>query len=284
MIRSLLYVPANSERFVAKAHERGADAIILDLEDAVAVADKPAARAALAQAVPSVGQNGAKVFVRINADDDLMLDDAEAACRAGAYGLYVPKAQDADTFGRLAGFLGPIESELGRTETVFVAIIEDAGAVLNARAIALGPRLMALSVGGEDLALDLGAKPVPDVLRFPKLIVHYAAKAEGLLSFGMLRSTADYADGAGISEAAAEARRHGFDGATCVHPAVVPLLNAAFTPDADELDWARRVIAAAGAHAGAFVVDGRMVDAPVVARARRMLGVRDDRARGPTPS
>lgn len=274
MIRSLLYVPANSERFVGKAHERGADAIILDLEDAVAAAAKPAARAALADAVPSVGQNGAKVFVRINADDDLMLDDAEAACRAGAYGLYVPKAQDADTFGRLAGFLGPVEAELGRPEMVFVAIIEDAGAVLNARAIALGPRLMALSVGGEDLALDLGAEPAPDVLRFPKLMVHYAAKAEGLLSFGMLRSTADYADAAGIAEAAAEARRHGFDGATCVHPAVVPLLNAAFAPSADEVEWARRVVAAAGEHAGAFVVDGRMVDAPVIARARRMLGDR----------
>ncbi len=274
MMRSLLYVPANSERFVGKAHARGADAIILDLEDAVAAADKPAARAALADAVPSVGQNGAKVFVRINADDDLMLDDAEAACRAGAYGLYVPKAQDADTFGRLAGFLGPVEAELGRAEMVFVAIIEDAGAVLNARAIALGPRLMALSLGGEDLALNLGAEPVPDVLRFPKLMVHYAAKAEGLLSFGMLRSTADYADAAGIAEAAAEARRHGFDGATCVHPAVVPLLNAAFAPSADELDWALRVVAAAEGQVGAFVVDGRMVDAPVIARARRILGDR----------
>ncbi|WP_240233878.1 HpcH/HpaI aldolase/citrate lyase family protein [Devosia lacusdianchii] len=273
-MRSLLYVPANSERFVGKAHARGADAIILDLEDAVAAADKPAARAALADAVPSVGQNGAKVFVRINADDDLMLDDAEAACRAGAYGLYVPKAQDADTFGRLAGFLGPVEAELGRAEMVFVAIIEDAGAVLNARAIALGPRLMALSLGGEDLALNLGAEPVPDVLRFPKLMVHYAAKAEGLLSFGMLRSTADYADAAGIAEAAAEARRHGFDGATCVHPAVVPLLNAAFAPSADELDWALRVVAAAEGQVGAFVVDGRMVDAPVIARARRILGDR----------
>lgn len=282
MMRSLLYVPANSERFVSKAHERGADAIILDLEDAVAVADKAAARAALAEAVPSVGQNGAKVFVRINAEPELMLDDAEAACRAGAYGLYVPKARDSDTFGRLAGFLAPVEAELGRAEMVFVAILEDAGAVLDARAIALGPRLIALSVGGEDLALDLGAEPVPDVLRFPKLMVHYAAKAAGLLSFGMLRSTADYADAADIAEAAAEARRHGFDGATCVHPAVVPLLNAAFAPSADELAWARRVVAAVHGQAGAFVVDGRMVDAPVIARARRILG--DAGARGPTPS
>lgn len=272
MIRSLLYVPANSERFVSRAHERGADAIILDLEDAVAPADKAAARAALATAVPSVGRNGAKVFVRINADEALMADDAEAACWAGAYGLYVPKARDADVFGRLAGLLAPIEAELGRAETVFVAILEDAGALLDARAIARGPRLLALSVGGEDLALQLGAEPTPDVLRVPKLLVHYAAKAEGLLSFGMLRSTADYADSAGIAAAAREAREHGFDGATCVHPAVVPVLNEAFAPSAEELAWAQRVVDAAG-QSGAFVVDGRMVDAPVIARARRVLSL-----------
>ena len=118
MIRSLLYVPAHSERFVAKAHERGADAIILDLEDAVPVGEKDAARAALATAVPSVGRNGARVFVRINAQPELMEADAEAACRAGAYGLYVPKARDADIFGRLAGRLAPIEAELGRHEFV----------------------------------------------------------------------------------------------------------------------------------------------------------------------
>lgn len=270
MIRSLLYVPAHSERFVAKAHERGADAIILDLEDAVPVGEKDAARAALATAVPSVGRNGARVFVRINAQPELMEADAEAACRAGAYGLYVPKARDADIFGRLAGRLAPIEAELGRGEMVFVAILEDPGAVLDARAIARGPRLLALSVGGEDLALSLGASPTPDVLRLPKLLVHYAAKAEGLLSFGLLRSTADYGDAAAVAAAAREAREHGFDGATCVHPSLVPLLNAGFAPSAEERAWAERVIAAAGKE-GAFQVDGGMVDAPVLARARAIL-------------
>src|SRR5580700_5010541 len=94
MIRSLLYVPASSERFVAKAHERGADAIILDLEDAVAPQEKARARAALREAVPAVGRNGATVFVRINAvSTGLALDDAEAACRAGAFGLFVAKVQ-----------------------------------------------------------------------------------------------------------------------------------------------------------------------------------------------
>jgi citrate lyase subunit beta/citryl-CoA lyase len=275
MIRSLLYVPANSERFIAKAFERGADAIILDLEDSVPAEEKAAARAGLAETVPSVGRAGAKVFVRINADAELMDDDAEAACRAGALGLYVPKVQDAAVFERLVALLAPIEAELGRAEMVFVAILEDAGALLDARVIARGARLLALSLGGEDLALQLGAEPTPDVLKVPKLLVHYAAKAEGLLSFGLLRTTADYADLAGVAAAAREARAHGFDGATCVHPSVVPVLNAAFAPSEEEVAWALRVVAAAAEQAGAFVVDGKMVDAPVAARARRILGKRD---------
>jgi citrate lyase subunit beta/citryl-CoA lyase len=271
MIRSLLYVPANSERFIAKAHERGADAIILDLEDAVAPADKPAARAALASAVPWVGRNGAKVFVRINAEPELLPGDAAAACRAGAYGLYVPKVRSAQALADLGAFLEPIEAELGREVMAFVAIIEDPGAVLDARSIARAPRLLSLSVGGEDLALQLNGEPTPEVLRFPKLLVHYAAKAEGLLSFGLLQSTADYADAATVTASALEARRHGFDGASCIHPAVVPLLNAAFAPSAEELAWARRVVDAAADQDGAFVVDGRMVDAPIVARAHHIL-------------
>jgi citrate lyase subunit beta/citryl-CoA lyase len=271
MIRSLLYVPAHSDRFIARAHERGADAIILDLEDAVPPDHKLAARQGLAEGVEAVGRNGARVFVRINAEADMARLDAAAACRAGAEGLYVPKVREAGVLTELAAFLHDLEVPLRRAPMAFVPVLEDPGAVLDARLIARAPRVMALTTGGEDLALALGGMPTPDVLRLPKLLVHYAAKAEGLLSFGMLRSTADYADGEAIAAAAREARDHGFDGASCVHPAVVPLLNVGFAPNEAELDWARRVVAAAAGGAGAFVVDGKMVDAPGVARARALL-------------
>lgn len=271
--RSLLYVPANSERFIAKAHERGADAIILDLEDAVLPADKLTARENLAAAIPSVARNGAKVFVRINADPALQADDAIAACRAGAYGLYLAKARSPSAIDALATRLEPVEASLNRPPLRFVALIEDPGAVLDARDIAKAPRVMALSVGGEDLALELGAEPTPDVLRFPKLLVHYAAKAEGKLSFGLMRSVADYANLEAVRAAALEARTHGFDGASCVHPSAVPILNEAFAPSAEERAWAREVIAVADkTPAGAFALHGRMIDAPVVTRARRILG------------
>ena len=275
MIRSLLYVPANAERFVARAHERGADAIILDLEDAVVPAEKPAARAALREAVPAVGRNGAVVFVRANSGDTLH-EDALAACRAGAAGLLVPKTRSADALVALEERLAPLERELGRAPMRFIPLLEDPGAVLDARLLAgATPRVMALATGGEDLATEMDAEPTAEMLRLPKLLVHLAAKAAGVLSFGMLRSIADYKDAAGIAASAREARSLGFDGASCVHPAVVPILNAAFAPDPAALDRARRMVAAfdaaAAAGLGAFAFEGDMVDLPIVERARRLI-------------
>src|SRR5712691_5023720 len=155
-------------------------------------------------------------------------------------------------------------------------MIEDPGAVLDARTIATAsPRVFELMTGGEDLATALGAEPTPEVLRFPKLLVHLAAKAAGILSFGLLRTVADYNDLEGIEKSAREARRHGFDGASCVHPAVVPILNRAFSPSQAELDHARALVAAydeaQGAGHGAGGSEGRMADEPVVRRSRALI-------------
>jgi citrate lyase subunit beta/citryl-CoA lyase len=271
VIRSLLYVPANAERFVARAHERGADAIILDLEDAVAPGDKPAARAALAAAVPAVGRNGAEVFVRVN-NGALLHEDAAAACRAGAAALLVPKVRSPETLLQLAASLAPVEREGGRAPMRFVPLLEDPGAILDARPIAAAPRVLGIAVGGEDLATAMDAEPSPEMLRLPKMLVHLAAKAASVLSFGMLRSIADYRDVDGIAASAREARALGFDGASCVHPAVVPILNEAFAPSAAELDRARRLVAAfEAAEHGALVFEGRMIDLPIVERARRLI-------------
>jgi citrate lyase subunit beta/citryl-CoA lyase len=276
VIRSLLYVPASSDRFVGKAHERGADAIILDLEDAVAPAEKASAREKLAQAVSSVSQNGAKAFVRINADADLFRLDAEAACRAGAFGLFVPKVQEPRTLQELGAILAPVEREAAREQTVLVPMIEDPGAVLDARLIAKAtPRVHALVTGGEDLATALAAEPTPEVLQFPKLMVHYAAKASGVQSWGLLRTVADYSDLDGIEKSARQARAFGFDGATCVHPAVVPLLNKAFSPSDEERSRARAIVdlyeQAKRDGKGAVEHEGRMIDEPVAQRARALL-------------
>lgn len=270
-LHSLLYVPAHSDRFIAKAHERGADAIILDLEDAVPEAEKTAARDNLPATVASVTCNGAAAFVRLNAGAR-QREDAIAAVRAGANGLFIPKAQSPNALEALAGSLRPFEAELGRPATPFVAMIEDPSAMLDARALARVQRVIALSFGAEDFTAITGGTPTPDVLRYPKLTVHYAAKAEGKLSFGLLQSIADYSNLEALAAAAREAKAHGFDGATCIHPSGVAILNEGFAPTEAERDWAERVLAAAPSSDAAFTLDDRMVDAPVLARARRILG------------
>jgi citrate lyase subunit beta / citryl-CoA lyase len=277
MIRSLLYVPASSERFVAKAHERRADAIILDLEDSVAPTEKKNARSALAESVLAVSRTGAQVFVRINSEEDLVFADAEAACLAGATGLFVPKAKRPEDLARLDRHLDKIErGMLAPKKTLLVPMIEDPGAVLDARTLTTASsRIFAMITGGEDLATAMGAEATPEVLRLPKLLVHLAAKAAGLLSFGLLRSVADYRDIPSIAQAAKEARDFGFDGATCVHPSVVAVLNETFGASTEEIDRAVRMIAAydksLSLGMGACVFEGKMIDVPVVARARTLL-------------
>lgn len=272
MISSLLYVPGNAPRFLEKAGQRGADVVIIDLEDAVPETAKTEAREGLAKWVPAIRQSGCQVFVRVNQSERLV-DDAVAATIAGADGLYIPKVDSADILARLAESLLPHERD--RAPIGFVPLIEDMKGLFEVRAIAHGPRVFALTSGGEDLATAMGAKPTPEVLRYPKLMIHYAAKEAGVLSFGMLRTTVDFADKEALRAAALEARDFGFDGATCIHPSVVPILNECFAPTPEELSWARKVVAAseqeAAAGRGAFILDGRFVDAPIVTRAQNLL-------------
>lgn len=178
--------------------------------------------------------------MRINSNEPMILADAEAACRAGAFGLFVPKSRRSNDLVRLDQHLGEVERSMAnRKKTVLVPMIEDPGAVLDARTLAIATtRIFALVTGGEDLATAMGAEPTPEVLRVPKVMVHLAAKAAGLLSFGLLRSVADYRDLAAITHAAQEARDFGFDGATCVHPSAVAILNQAFAASAEEIDRA----------------------------------------------
>ncbi|MCV3735020.1 CoA ester lyase [Rhizobium sp. TRM96647] len=272
MISSLLYVPGNAPRFLEKAGQRGADVVIIDLEDAVPETAKTEAREGLAKWVPAIRQSGCQVFVRVNQSERLV-DDAIAATVAGADGLYIPKVDSADILARLAESLLPHERD--RAPIGFVPLIEDMKGLFEVRAIAHGPRVFALTSGGEDLATAMGAKPTPEVLRYPKLMIHYAAKEAGVLSFGMLRTTVDFADKEALRAAALEARDFGFDGATCIHPSVVPILNECFAPTPEELSWARKVVAASEQEAasgrGAFMLDGRFVDAPIVTRAQNLL-------------
>lgn len=275
MIRSLLYVPGDSERFLAKAHQRDADAIIIDLEDAVAPLAKTGAREALGQSVSLAGKSGATVFVRVNSSPDRLFADAAAACSAGAFGLYLPKVTSPALLDEIAAYLAPFEQRKGREPMRFVPLIESPDALFDARAIAKAKRVFALSIGAEDLATGMGARPTPDVLKMPRQLVHIAAKAANVLSFGMMRSVADYHDIPAMAAAAREAREFGFDGATCIHPTIVSCLNEAFAPSSDEVEWAHRVVEASNKAAtegrGAFTLGQQFIDAPIVTRAENIL-------------
>jgi len=276
--RSLLFCPADNERFVAKAHTRGADAIIVDLEDSVAREGKAAARAGLAEAVAAVGQGGAEVLVRINRELPSAVLDIEAAVSPTVTGLMIPKVLGPEHVRLLGEVVTMRESELGLAlgHTSFVALVESAAALEHLGAIARADsRLVALAVGGEDLATDLAAKPTADTLYVAKMLGLYAARAAGILPLGVLASVAPI-DGGDVYRAMLErSRTLGFACATCVHPSQVPLLNAAFDSSPPELDHARRVVAAyeqgrAQGH-GAVLFEGVMIDKPIVERAYRLL-------------
>lgn len=276
--RSLMFCPANATRFVNKAHTRGADAIILDLEDAVSASEKPAARTGVASAAKTVGQAGADVLVRINRELDWAVQDIHAAVCADVMGLVLPKVLSADHIRLLAEVVlaRELALQLPAGHTRFVALVESAAAVEQIRDIARAdPRLVALAVGGEDLATDLDAEPSADSLYVAKMLGVHAARAAGILPLGVLASVAGVAGDDAYRAMLARSRALGFACATCVHPAQVALLNETFGPTPAQLDHARRLLQAyeqgLANGAGAVLFEGAMVDKPVAERAYRLI-------------
>jgi len=276
--RSLLFVPANNARFVAKAHTRGADAIILDLEDSVPAVERPAARAELPESAAQVARGGADVLVRINSEPQEAAADLDAAIRPGVRALLVPKVEDGERLRTLSRDISRLEAERGiDTGSVrFVVLVESAAGLLNAEAIARADaRNVAMELGSEDFALSTGMLPDVDTLEVPKQMVLYAARAAGLMPLGILGSIADYGDLDRYRATAERSRRYGFEGAACIHPSAVPILNEVFTPARAEVEHAQRIVdayrEAEHAGSGAVSVDGKMIDVPIVERAQKLL-------------
>lgn len=269
--RSLLYIPATATRFLARAAQRGADAIVLDLEDAIAPAHKRQARALLAPAIAGLKGAG-PVLVRINADEALWREDTEAALSAGCDGLVIPKVESATEVQRVAAWA----DAHGRGTLPLQAIVETPRALLRLGEIVhASPRLASLAFGGEDFATALGVPPTPRTLSLPAQAVAIAAVAAGLHPVGLAGTIGNYADLADFAELAQRSRALGMRGAACIHPAQLPALHAAFGASEEELCQARDIVQAY-AHAlakgqGAVAVAGRMVDAPIAERARRLL-------------
>ena len=278
--RSLLFVPANVQRFIDRAHERGADGVILDLEDAVPAERKPEGRAMLRASIASITRNGTAAMVRVNHNLRYVGQDLEAAVLPGLSALVLPKVEDAGFVRDVADTVAELERERGLPAGGIRLIlqVETPGALFVLPSIAgAHPRVAAMTLGPEDYSAAMGGVPEPDALLTPNYAVLCAARAAGILPLGFVGSIGAYSDIPAFAEMARRARRLGFRGALIVHPSQVGPLNDAFTPTPEELDWARRVVAAdAAARAegrGAFAIDGKMVDPPVVRRAEEILAL-----------
>jgi citrate lyase subunit beta/citryl-CoA lyase len=251
-----LFVPADRPERFAKASASGADAVIIDLEDAVAPTAKEAARAALAAALPP-----GPVVIRINAvgtpwhDGDVALVD-----RLGTVGVMLPKAEDPKVVERIAGGLQ------GRH---LIPLIETALGLHRAVELAAVGGVTQLGFGPADFGNDLGCGSAPEAMLLARSTLVLAARLAGLAA-PLDGPSFDFRDAAVTTEEARYARMLGFGGKLCIHPGQVGWVKDAFRPSAAEIDWARQVIAAEGA-GGAANLGGTMIDAPVVARARRIL-------------
>ncbi len=276
--RSILYVPGNVPKFIDKAHERGADCVLVDLEDSVQPAQKPEARAMLAETMSKVARGGADVAVRINRPMRLAVADIEAAVRPGLSALFITKAESVQHLRLLDEMVTELETERGLPVggIGFAAMIEHPRALAHINDIAEhGPRVIAMMLGGEDFALETGSVPGDETLELPKRMVAFAAQAHGVPMIGILGTVADYSDPEAYRKSAERARRFGFSGGTCIHPGLVTALNEAFTPKPEEVAYALKLIEAdrkaAAEGRGSFSVDGKMIDIPVIDRARKLI-------------
>lgn len=272
-LRSLLFAPANKPDVVAKLPRSGPDGVVLDLEDAVAPAAKAEARALAAELATRLAAEHPElqVFVRVNAvATDWFADDVRHALGEGLAGVVVPKVESDDQLAAVAGAL----AAAGHRDLGVLAGIESAAGVARAGEL-LKPPVAWAYFGAEDFVADMGGVRTPGNLEvlYARSQVALAARLAGVHALDQV--VAAYGDDARFTADAGEGRALGYRGKLCIHPAQVPLANAAFSPSPAEIDHARRLLAAydaaaAGGHA-AVAFDGQMVDEPMARRARALL-------------
>ena len=278
--RSSLILPVNVPRFIEKAHTRGADAIVLDLEDSVPVAEKASARKLVKATLPLVGRGGAEIAVRVNNDPTLLSDDIDASVWPGLASLSIPKVETAAEIERLAAQVERLERARGIPigHVKLSIAIETPKGLLACESIATASqRIVTMGVGPEDYCLSLGVEPSADgiELLYGVSRVITVCKAVGIQPVGLLGSIAGFRDLAAFEGAATRARCLGCEGAGCIHPEQVAVLNRVFSPDPQKVEYARRAVDAfeEGVKRGTASVnlEGKMVDVPVYRRAQLIL-------------
>lgn len=278
-MRSLLFVPANNPRMVEKAAGLDADAIVLDLEDSVPLDAKAAARAAARAAIATLVRPGRQVWVRISSTYTLLArDDVYAVVAPGLDGIVLPKCDRPEQVRYLEALLRDVEPAAGieAGKLRLIPAIESAAGLLKAHEIAgASVRVIALLLGGEDFAADLGVERTREgaELAYARGALAVAARAARVAAFDTIYGWLN--EEPGLVRDAETARSLGFSGKFVIHPAQIEPVNRVFTPDPAAIARVRGIIAAYDAAAkdghGAVQVEGALVDAPVVSRAKALL-------------
>jgi len=271
--RSVLYIPGSKERAMDKARELATDAIIFDLEDAVAVDEKANARDLLANTLAAADYGPRARLVRINGfDTEWAMRDIDVISLARPEAILLPKVSSAADIQALADRL---DRRAETADTRIWAMMETPLAVLNAQEIAAGPRMAGFVMGTNDLAKELGCRYRPDrlALQFALQACLMAARAQGLVAVDGVYNA--FKDEDGLRAECEQGRDLGFDGKTLIHPAQLDIANAVFAPDEAAIDLARRQIAAfdeaTARGLGVAVVDGKIVENLHIVTARQTL-------------
>jgi citrate lyase subunit beta/citryl-CoA lyase len=276
----MLILPVHVKRFVEKAYLRGADAVVLDLEDSVPAAQKEEARGFVKEAVDLAGRGGADVLVRVNNDPSLLEHDLAAAIWPGVQAIFVPKVESAIDVANVEGIVENLEKNRNMpVGAIRLSLhVESPVGILNIREIAYASeRTESMSLGVDDYCLEMGLEQTGDgsELFLPLSLIVMACRARKILPMGLLASVAEYSDLSAFERAARRGRELGTSGALCIHPDQVTVLNRVFSPTEAEVDHARRVVRVfeEGVEAGraAVSLNGRMVDTPIYKRARALL-------------
>jgi len=283
MLRSLLFVPGDSERKQTKAVDSGADALLLDLEDSVAAPQLPAARKRVCELLTArPDRSRQQLWVRVNAlSSGILLQDLVAVFAGAPDGIVLPKASTPAEVAEVGNYLTALEAREGRavgSTKLLVIATETPQALLTLNTYTPDERILGLTWGAEDLSAALGVTRKTDqqgaltlTFQLARSLCVITSAALGVQAIDGVYT--DFRDAAGLQREADDARRDGFSGKLAIHPDQVGPINAAFQPSATEVDWARRVVAAfAGApETGVINLDGRMIDKPHLVQARRIL-------------
>ncbi len=266
--RSILYLPGSSRRMMAKAGSRGADVLVLDLEDGVHPDLKSAAREEIQGALERFDWGGSEVFIRANALDTAWgAEDIDFIADVRPRGAVLPKCEDPKEVEDVANRLGP--------DVRLFLMVETAEGVLEAATLACGSNVTGLVFGAADYRESLRAGKLSDEteLLFARAQILHAARAAGIEAFDT--PWFEYKDIAGLEASAHRVRQMGFDGKTAIHPSQVPVINRVFSPSPEEVERARRIIEvmdkASAAGKNVTTLDDEMVEAIHVKQAKRIL-------------